>query len=55
MKQALSGKCHSNSKIVLVEDNEIIPDDMEVAEILDYFFVKVTELLNNRLFKAQRA
>ena len=31
MKPALSDKCQSNNKIVLVEDDEIISDDIEVA------------------------
>ena len=45
MKPALSDKCQSNNKIVLVEDDEIISDDIEVAEIFNRFFVTVTESL----------
>ena len=45
MKPALSDKCQSNNKIVLVEDDEIISDDTEVAEIFNSFFVTVTESL----------
>ena len=43
---ALSEKCQSNNKIVLVEDDEIISDDIEVAEIFNRFFVTVTESLS---------
>ena len=45
VKPALSDKCQSNNKIVLVEDDEIISDDIEVAEIFNRFFVTVTESL----------
>ena len=45
VKPALSDKCQSNNKIVLVEDDEIISDDTEVAEIFNSFFVTVTESL----------
>ena len=45
VKPALSDKCQSNNKIVLVEDDEIIFDDTEVAEIFNSFFVTVTESL----------
>ena len=45
MKPALSDKCQSNNKIVLVEDDEIISDDIEIAEIFNCFFVTVTESL----------
>ena len=45
VKPALSDKCQSNNKIVLVEDDEIISDDTEVAEIFNSFFVTVEESL----------
>ena len=45
MKPALSDKCQNKNKIVLVEDDEIIYFDVEVAEIFDRFFVTVTESL----------
>ena len=45
VKPALSDKFQSNNKIVLVEDDEIISDDIEVAEIFNRFFVTVTESL----------
>ena len=45
VKPVLSDKCQSNNKIVLVEDDEIISDDIEVAEILNRYFVTVTESL----------
>ena len=45
MKPALSDKCQSNNKIVLVEDDDIISDDIEVAEMFNSFFVMVTESL----------
>ena len=45
VKPALSDKCQSNNKIVLVEDDEIISDDIEVEEIFNCFFVTVTESL----------
>ena len=43
MKPALSDKYQSKNKIVLVEDNEIISDDKKVTEILNHFFITVTE------------
>ena len=33
LKPALSDKCRSNNKIILVEEDEMISDDIEVAEI----------------------
>ena len=45
MRPALSDQCQSNNRIVLVEDDEIISDDIEVAEISDRFFVTVTDSL----------
>ena len=60
VKPALSDKCQSNNKIVLVKDDEIISDDIEIAEIFNRFFVTVTESLgikenNDTYFQALRA
>ena len=38
-------KCQSNNKIVLLQDDETISDDTEVAEIFNRFFATVTEPL----------
>ena len=44
MQPALSDKYQSKNKIVvLVEDDTIISDDKEVAEVFDRFFVTKTE------------
>ena len=49
VKPLFSGKSTQKSKIVLIQNNEIIYDYLEVAETLDVFFtddVKQMELVN---------
>ena len=59
MKPAVADKCQSNNKIVLVEDDEIISNDIEVAELLNCYFVTGTESLGLKtimiIFQALRA
>ena len=45
MEPALSDKCQTNNTIVLVEDDKIVSNDIEVAEIFNRFFVTVTKSL----------
>ena len=42
----ISDKCDKKSRIILVEKNEIISDDKEVAEIMNDYFVNITKDLN---------
>ena len=49
VKPLFSEKSAKKSKIVLIQNNEIINDDLEVAETLNVFFtdvVKQVELVN---------
>ena len=45
VKPLFSDKIKTQSKIVLVENDEIISDDRQVAEIFNNYFVTVTETL----------
>ena len=49
MRPLLSGKSKSNKKITLVEDNKIISEDKDNAELLNSFFsnaVKISKFPN---------
>ena len=39
VKSLLSDKSKSNEKITLVEDNKIISEDKDIAELLNFFFL----------------
>ena len=43
MKPFFSDKLQSKSKIVLIEDETIISNDVEVAETMNKFFITVTD------------
>ena len=45
VKPLFSDKIKSQSKIVLVENDEVISDDRQVAEIVNNYFVTATETL----------
>ena len=45
MKPFFSDKLQSKSKIVLIEDETIISNDVDVAETMNEFFVTVTDSL----------
>ena len=46
VKPFLSDKCPSNEKVILVEEDEIISKDSEVAEVLNTFFSNIVSNLN---------
>ena len=46
VKPFLSDKCPSNEKVILVEEDEIISKDSEVAEVLNTFFSNKVSNLN---------
>ena len=45
-KTFLSDKCHLNEKIIIVENDEIISNDNEVAEVLNTFFSNIVSNLS---------
>ena len=53
VKPLLSEKHFSSNKITLLEDDEIISKDSEVAETLNLFFSNVVETLNIEGFASQ--
>ena len=46
IKPYVSNKCKSSPKIILIENDKIINDDIEIAEIMNNYFVNVTKSLN---------
>ena len=45
VKSLLSDKSKSNEKITLVEDNKIISEDKDIAELLNFFFLNAAKNL----------
>ena len=48
MKPCFSDKLQFKSKIVLIEDETIISNDVEVAETMNEFFITVTDSFPQR-------
>ena len=46
IKPYVSNKCKSCPKIILIENDKIINDDIETAEVMNTYFVNVTKSLN---------
>ena len=54
-KPLFSEKSKSNKKIILLENDNIIPDDPKVAEIFNDFFAKTVENLNIKGYNIDHA
>ena len=46
IKPFVSNKCKNYPKIILIENDQVINDDIEIAEIMNNYFVNLTKPLN---------